>query len=141
MADPHNKILDVSPCSFSFIFWKNWPNNKLAPSFGVTPLWEILKPEFHINARERSFEQGNVFTGVCLSTGGGLSPVGKGPASRGVCLQGGGLHPRGLQQGEVCIQGGLHPGGWQTPLRAVHILLECFLVTSKSSCSTNEYDS
>ena len=62
--------------------------------------------------RKRSSGQGNVFTGVCLSTGGGSAQWGM-PRERGVCLggsvQGGGLHPGmgGLHPGRgVCIQGG-----------------------------------
>ena len=43
-------------------------------------------------ARKRSLGQGNVFTPVCLFTGGGGLPTG-GSESEGVCLQGGaGLH-------------------------------------------------
>ena len=105
---------------------------------------------YNITAHKRSLGQGNVFTGVCLSTGGrGVGfpvctqvtwPGGGGSAygGDGVCIQGSG----------ICIQGRSHPGGGglptggpsasrgigQTPLplelgkRAVRILLACFLV-------------
>ena len=73
-----------------------------------------------------------VFTGVCLSIGGGGSlptveglHVGGSAYKRGICIQGG-LHTGGgvcMRGGEsayrgVCIQGGLHPGeGWADPTR------------------------
>ena len=74
-----------------------------------------------ITAHKRSLGLGNVFTGVCLSTGGGF------PAciiahmtsmGRGFCLQGGGLptwglHTRGLRPVGVLPMGGLPTeGGW-----------------------------
>ena len=87
-----------------------------------------------ITARKRSLGQGNMFTGVCLSTGGCLLPGGAWP--RGVCLLPGGcLHPGGgsapggpWSQGGVCSQGGPggDPRGWLL-LRVVRILLECIL--------------
>ena len=74
-------------------------------------------------ARKRSLGQGNVFTGVCLSTGGlcpsmhhrsldqGVCPGGS--LSMGLCPVGslpwGGLCPGGLCLG-VSVQGGLCPG-------------------------------
>ena len=56
-------------------------------------------------ARKRSLGQGNVFTGICLSTGGGLASQnqklhdqGASASSRGVCIRRG-LHPgRGLDR-------------------------------------------
>ena len=66
---------------------------------------------------QTKLREGNIITSVCLFTGGSLHP------------------------GEVCIQGGLHPGGggWADPTphrilqdivneRAVRILLERILV-------------
>ena len=76
--------------------------------------------------------EGYVFTGVCLSTGGG-SPSRGGLHPRGV------LHPRGGSSpswgGVSPSQGGLHPGGVLHPVnvRAVRILLECILVASTST--------
>ena len=79
-----------------------------------------------ITAHKQNFGQGDIFTGVCLSTG-----EGRGSASRGslplgalpleslhpgASLHPGGLppedslHPRGLHLG-VCFQVGLPPGG------------------------------
>ena len=64
--------------------------------------------------------EGNVFTGVCLSTGGGHAWLG--------CAWSGGMHDRG-----ACMAGGTHDRGraWQErqPLqRAVRPLLECILI-------------
>ena len=104
--------------------------------FGRGPL---LKPGI-TTAHKRSLEQGNVFTGVCLSTGGLCDvtsclaawshiPSG-GSLSRGVCVRGS-LSRGGLCQGD---QRGLSRGASvrePPPLhgdeRAVRILLECFL--------------
>ena len=97
-----------------------------------------------ITARKRSLGQGNMFTGVCLSTGGCL--LAGGLVLQGVHALGGGLvlagvpapgrsGPRG-----VPAPGGLVPGGvwswgdawWRPPgrllLRAARILLECIFV-------------
>ena len=62
---------------------------------------------------QTKFGQGNIFTGVSLSGGGGGLPA----CSTGHMTGGSaswGLHPGG---GGVCIQGdeGLHPGGWAVP--------------------------
>ena len=86
-----------------------------------------------ITTRKRSLGQGNMFTGVCLSTGvvpapRGVPGPGRVPAPRGVPGPGGHL-VRG-----VPAPGGLVPGvpGGDPPrwplLRAVRILLECILV-------------
>ena len=84
-----------------------------------------------ITARKRSLGQGNMFTGVCLSTGGCLVPVGGvwsrvGAWSRGAC-SGGCLH-----LGGVPARGGSGPrgvsGGDPPLLRTVRILLECILI-------------
>ena len=97
----------------------------------------IHRTGIFITARKRSFGQGNVFTGVCLSARDGNVPLGP-----GVCV------PVGL--GRVCTPLWTHPqthSTRQTNLprhththartrththrvkkRAVHILLECCLV-------------
>ena len=54
-------------------------------------------------ARKRSLGQGNVFTGVCLSTGGLCPSMHQRSLDQGVC-------PGGLCTG-VSVQGGLCPGG------------------------------
>ena len=94
-----------------------------------------------ITARKRSLGQGNMFTGVCLSIGGGgcLVPGGSGP--RGCLVWGvpgpGGCLLQGVPAPGGCllVGGGSGPGGawWRPPPRrpllwAVHILLECILV-------------
>ena len=96
-----------------------------------------------ITARKRSLGQGNMFTGVCLSTGGG-GPGSRGgvwswggawswggvPGTRGSLVPGG-----GLVLGGACSRGHLLQGVWSRGvpgglllLRAVRILLECILV-------------
>ena len=76
-----------------------------------------------------------VFTGVCLSTGGGGSPSRGVLHPRGVLHLGGVLHPRGVlhPEGGFSIQGGFSmPGGLHpVNVRAVRILLECILVLQK----------
>ena len=52
-------------------------------------------------ARKLSLEQGNVFAGVCLSTGGWLPSMYHRLHDHGVCIQ------RGLHLGGVYIHGGL----------------------------------
>ena len=109
-----------------------------------------------IYPRKRSLGQGNVFTGVCLSTWGCL-PLGSGGMPLG---SGGGVVPLG--PGGVCASGSrvcvcTHPLDTprQTPLwthpsghthlntpptvnkRAVRSLLECFLVLVKSLPTTS----
>ena len=88
----------------------------------VTPLKRDLLMKFKIllyllylhifTSRKRSLGQGNIFTGVCLSTGGG----GRLPSmhhrlhdQRG--LHPGILHPGILHPGGSTCKGGLHPGG------------------------------
>ena len=70
--------------------------------------------------------EGYVFTGVCLSTGGGS------PSRGGFSIRGGFLHPGGVSipEGFSICGGALHPGGGFHPVnvRAVRILLECILV-------------
>ena len=90
-------------------------------------------------ARKRSLGQGNMFTGVYLSTGGVPAP-GEGSGSgvgacSGGCLLWGCLVPgRYLFWGVPAPRGCLLPGvaWWRPPrkllLRAVRILLECILV-------------
>ena len=80
-----------------------------------------------ITAIKRSLGQGNVFRSICQSF------CQQGGLSLGICLQ------LGSTSREVCLQAVLRPGGsasrWvgQTPpqskRQAVHIILECFLVT------------
>ena len=94
--------------------------------------------------RKRSLGQGNMFTGVCLSTGGMVWSWGV-PAWGGACS--GGMPalgrcllrrvvpaPGGACSRGVCSLGGAwwRPPG-QLPLRAVHILLECILVVTEFS--------
>ena len=101
---------------------------------------------------KQSLGQGNVFTAVCLSTGGigfpacitfHMTSIGGGgvgfPASitghmaRGVCIQmETGLHPGGclLMEGRGV---GQTPSSLKLGKRAVWILLECFLVNSVTS--------
>ena len=117
--------------------------------------WTALHPQYLANNRGRGTEIyilyvvftarkrscGNVmFLHLSVShsvhRGEGMS-ASRGSASSRVCIQWGGLHPWG-----VCIQRGLHPGGFGlTPPphriprdtvneRAVRILLECILVFS-----------
>ena len=69
-----------------------------------TRIKEIIT--FVVTTRKRSLGQGNVYTGFCLSTGG------EGVCLRGrVCLGGGGMPKGDLPMG-VCLQAGLHPGGF-----------------------------
>ena len=84
-------------------------------------------------ARKRSLGQGNVFTGVCLSTVGGISLPAcirghmiEGSLSRGVSVQG-----VSVQGGALCPnKGGLCPGASYGNEWVVSILLECILVMS-----------
>ena len=71
--------------------------------------------KFLFTARKRSLGQGNIFTGVCLSTGRGVGfpaciacHMTGGSASRGVCLQGRGFASRG----------DMHPGGSASGVRS-----------------------
>ena len=62
-------------------------------------------------ALKRSLGKGNVFTPVCLFTGGSAHRMGLstwGSASRGVCLRG------GSTSGGSAYSGDLHPGGLHT---------------------------
>ena len=90
---------------------------------------KILTPIF--TARKRSLGQGNMLTGVCLSTGGCLVP--RGAWSWGRLVPGEGC----LVPGGACLVGGVWSGGvpggdplGRLLLRAVGILLECILVVS-----------
>ena len=75
--------------------------------------------------------EGNVFTGVCLSTGGAC--MAGGMCGRGACMAGG-VHGKRVCMVGAYVTGGIHGGGcvvWQErwPLQwAVRILLECILV-------------
>ena len=69
-------------------------------------------------ARKRSLGQGNMFTGVCLSTGGGgglvlgvPAPGGPGPGGWGYLVQIGGAWSGGVWLGGACSGG----GGWPAP--------------------------
>ena len=92
--------------------------NKHANSIIRGPYFRSLLPPANEVCR------GNVFTGVCLSTGGGCVSSMQWP--RGVCI------PACTGQGGVCPRGcGRHPRRilWDTVnKRAVRILLECILV-------------
>ena len=110
---------------------------------------KIAKPVLVITPCKRSLGQGNVFTGVCLSTGegplydvtscltpmfllGGLCPWSHVP-SRGFLSRAGLCPARG-----VYVQSGLYK---ETPpleseKRAVRILLECFLISAMFSSMT-----
>ena len=90
---------------------------------------------------QTKFGQGNMFTGVCLSTGGCLVPGGSGP--RGALSLGGTSSQGGLLWGVPYLGRGLVPGvhapgdaWWQPPrwllLWVVCILLECILVINQS---------
>ena len=104
---------------------------------GTSSLWKFLL----FTTRKRSLKQGNVFTGVCLSTGGGGrlrrmqyrshdlgglpmggsvssgSASGRGPASRGrveqtpLDLPTEGLHPAGCRVHEILRGYGQQAGG------------------------------
>ena len=79
-----------------------------------------MQKELLVTARKRSLGQGNMFTGVCLSTGGV-------PGPGDACSQGG-------SGPEVVPAPGGVPGGdppGRLLLRAVRILLECILVPIK----------
>ena len=107
-------------------------------------MWTFSSEEVFITARKRSLGQGNMFTGVSLSTGGGcLLQGGTGPGGPG---SGGGAWSWGvclLPDECACSQGGVPaPGGcllqgvawWRPPrwllLWAVCILLECILFSN-----------
>ena len=81
-----------------------------APSIITSHLVEFPVPNI-VTANKRSLGQGNVFTGVCLSVGGGgcLSSMHHRSHNRGV-LHLGGLPPGGLPPG-----GGLHLGADANP--------------------------
>ena len=73
-------------------------------------------------ARERSLGQGNMFIGVCLSTGRGLCPGGS--LSRGISVQGGLCHrDPPSRYGERA--GGTHPTEMHSCLfSVVHVFLQ-----------------
>ena len=73
-----------------------------------------------VTARKRSLGKGNVFTCVCLSTGGGVSVEG-GSCEKGILCERG-LCERGWGGGVVSVL------TWQVLKRAVRILLEYILV-------------
>ena len=103
--------------------------NLLAIPFSLA--WFLVDAPINniITARKRSLGQGNMFTGVCLSTGGCLVPGGV--PDPGGCLLREGVPGQG---GGCLVQGGAGRGGawWRPPgrlqLRAIRILLECILV-------------
>ena len=113
------------------------------PIFSVIKIYcfilvSILNFNYIITARKRSLRQGNILTGVCLSTGRLPGPGGclvLGVAGLGGACSRGGTCSRGVPAPEEC----LHPGGggaWSQGgawsgrlfLQAVRILLECILV-------------
>ena len=106
------------------------PISTLSFSFHHFDLWLIKRKRNSIfTARKRSLGQGNMFTGMCLSTGGCM-------VWGGAWFGGGeGVHgPGGVWSGGVHGAGVHGPGGClvETPrrllLRAARILLECILV-------------
>ena len=70
-----------------------------------------MKIVYYFYCRKRSLGQGNIFTGVCLSTGGGDSMM-----SLPVWLPGPVLLLGGSASRRVCLQGGLQPGWGSLPL-------------------------
>ena len=99
-----------------------------------------------ITARKRSLGQGNVYTGVCLSTEAGVGfPACITGHMTSESASGGGEYPGGFaSRGSLHPKWGLHRGGaWTDPSeihgilwitvnkRAVRILLECLLVYSR----------
>ena len=107
-------------------------------------------------ACKRSSGQGNMFTGVCLSTGGGAWSGGGGCLLPGGSGPGDVPAPGGAWSGDACsggsgqrgclLPGGSAPGGGGVPgrdpqrllLRTVRILLECIL---DGYCDCNSYSS
>ena len=120
------------------------PRSSRSMSSRYASYWNAFLFQLIFTAHKRSLGQGNVFTDVCLSTGGrGSASRGSASVGEGVCIQGG--RGSASKRGDVCIQrgwargGGLHQGVGQTPLpqhglrdtvnkRTVRILLECILV-------------
>ena len=104
----------------------------------MTPDVQFLR--FFVTARKRSLGQGNMFTGVCVFTGGGAWSGGA--WSQGVPGPGGVPGPRGclvpagcLVWGRYLVPGGV-PGGdppGRLLLRALRILLECILVLESAT--------
>ena len=105
-------------------------------------LWQLLSANFNVllifTGRKRSLGQGNVFTGVCLSTGGISLPacirghmIG-GSLSRGVSVQRRSLSRGSLSKGRALCpnKGGLCPGASYGNEWVVSILLEYILVIS-----------
>ena len=86
---------------------------------------------FFITARKQSLGQGDMFTGVCLSTGGCLVPWGWGAWSRGVPAPGG-LVPRG-----ACSRGvwsGGVPGPGEVPAWGGGLVWEgCLVETPRTA--------
>ena len=86
--------------------------------------WLVCTLWYFITAGKRCLRQGNVFTPVCLFTG-GLHPWGS--ASGG--LPTGGSAYSGSPSRGLCLQGVLHRWGGRLPRtrKVVRIILECFL--------------
>ena len=107
----------------------NLTDNRLAPPGIDATVSKTLDPPLFLPAAKVVCE-GYVFTGVCLSTGGGVYDQGgvsvqegslsRGSLSEGVTVHGKGLCPGGLCLGDLCL-GGL--------CRAARILLGCILVS------------
>ena len=81
-----------------WLFCDNYMDNQLIfLSVIITPYSLWIKNPVVITARKRSLKQGNVFTGVCLSTGAGVGfPACTRGSASGVSANrrvGGGLHP------------------------------------------------
>ena len=99
----------------------------------TVPVWSF------VTTRKGSLGQGNIFTGIYLSTGGGgLCP--QGGLCPGESLSRGGLCPgeslsrgvsvQGVSIQGVSVKGSLCQGDPHGKERAVRILLECILVLS-----------
>ena len=120
-------VTDLGVCNFYRI--KEYKDN-------LFQKW-IRCPKELITAAKQSLEQGNIFTGVFLSTRGWLASMHHRSHDQG------GLHLRGgRHRGRVCIQGGvgqtqphptphpeIHGIQWDTVNKwRLRILLECILV-------------
>ena len=128
MAGLHSKF-ERTPAPTNFlhfdeVFKTIWPNKLilgLSPDLGN----QVFTPQNSFTTRKQSLGQGNVFTGVFLSTERGGVPTG----GLHVCIQWG-LPTKGVCLG-VCIE----RRGWvdlpELEKRAVCMILKCFLVSEK----------
>ena len=125
-CDAHQPVVIVHYWFHCFLDFKHFPQGnsglkirKNPDNYKSTTLRNIVNAHlsFVMTARKRSLGQGNVFTGVCLFTGGGFPACITGHMTRGVCIQEGGSASRG-----VCIQeGGLPIGGGAASRGILHL--------------------